>query len=502
MPYATSVADLESDAQRRWLLANAAVWALGILLVVAGPVLLLSPAGPLAALTLAFVVGIVLARPTMGVYLALFFTLVGDARIAWWYPFAKNLSSRESIQFVGDGLSVNPLEIVLLATLASWLVRRIGDPDWQFRRGTLLVPLLVFSGFVVFGLVRGYLHRGSTNVALWEARPLAYLPIVYVLVTNLFTSSRQYVTAIWVAMGAVTLQSVLALGWYRSLAGGDRAGLQSLTEHAAAVHLNALIVMLILVLVLPGSPLVARVLLPLMAIPVLWAYFVAERRSAMVGLALGIIFLAVFLHRLHARAFWCFVAVVTPLTLMYLVTFWNDQGSFGFPAQAIKSVIAPGDLEGEDRTSVIYRELEARNVWYTMRSDPVLGIGFGQPVQQLYRLPDITFFAFWQYMPHHSFLWIWLKTGYGGFVTMLYLMVSAIQRGTRSALSFRSRELQIVTIVATLYLVMYLVFSYVDIAWDTRSMVFAGLAFAICADMRSVVARERREAGAEHLVGM
>ena len=31
---------------------------------------------------------------------------------------------------------------------------------------------------------------------------------------------------------------------------------------------------------------------------------------------------------------------------------------------------------------------------------------------------------------------------------------------------------------------MYLVFAYVDIAWDVRSTVFLALAFALCADFR------------------
>jgi O-Antigen ligase len=491
---ATSVAELEREARRRWTLANVAVWLLGAAVVAAFPILLLSPAGPFSALALAVVVGVVLARPTAGVYLAIFFTLVGDARTAWWYPFAKNLSSRESVLYLGDQLSVSPLEIVLLATAGSWVLSMLGDHHWRFHRGTMLVPLLVFTVFVIFGLVHGYMDRGSTNVALWEARPLTYLPLVYVLVTNLFTSTRQYVIAMWVAMIAVTLQSVLALGWYRSLPPADRIGLDSLTEHSGAVHWNALIIMLLVVWLLPGSPKAARILLPVMAVPVLWAYFVAERRSAMVGLAFGVILLTVFLYQLHRKAFWFFVLTVTPIAFLYVVAFWTNQSAIGFPAQAIKSAIAPGQLEGADRTSVVYRELEAKNVWFTLRENPLLGIGFGQPFRQLYQMPDISFFAFWQYMPHHSFLWVWLKVGYGGFVSMLYIVVSTIQRGVRSVLFFRSRELQVITIVATLYIVMYLVFSYVDIAWDTRSMVFAALAIAICADMRFLVPDDTVEA--------
>ena len=69
---------------------------------------------------------------------------------------------------------------------------------WPTRRGgsgagALFWPVLVFTGFVVFGLVRGQvLGGGDTRIAIFEARPLLYLPLVYILVTNLLTTRRQY----------------------------------------------------------------------------------------------------------------------------------------------------------------------------------------------------------------------------------------------------------------------------------------------------------------------
>jgi hypothetical protein len=38
-----------------------------------------------------------------------------------------------------------------------------------------------------------------------------------------------------------------------------------------------------------------------------------------------------------------------------------------------------------------------------------------------------------------------------------------------------------VTLCGTAFVVMYLVYSYVDMSWDPRNTVFLGLAFAICA---------------------
>jgi hypothetical protein len=334
------------------------------------------------------------------------------------------------------------------------------------------------------------IRGGNTNVGLWEARPLLYLPVVYVLVTNLLTSPRQYRSLMWWSMGAITVQSVLALRWYRSLPPSVRSELQNLTEHAAAVHMNALIVFLLAAWLIPGVARWMRGVLVIMAIPVVWAYFLGERRSAMVGLALGVILFAAALFHLHRRAFTWFVPVVALCSVAYLAAAWNVQSTLGFPAQAIKSAIAPGALEGADRSSAEYRALETINIHVTIEANPLRGVGFGHPFYRPFPLPDISFFPFWEYMPHLSFLWIWLKTGFAGFVAMLFLMIRTIQHGARSIFQMPTGELTAVALTAALYVPMYLVFSYVDIAWDIRSMVFMGFVMAVCADLARVVARE------------
>ena len=109
-----------------------------------------------------------------------------------WWPFTKNMSSRESILYLADGLSINPLEMLLAVTASGWLLQRLGGPDWHFCAGALFWPLVVFTGFVVVGLLHGQASGGDRRVAIFEARPLLYMASCYVLVTNLFTNRLQY----------------------------------------------------------------------------------------------------------------------------------------------------------------------------------------------------------------------------------------------------------------------------------------------------------------------
>ena len=65
---------------------------------------------------------------------------------------------------------------------------------------------------------------------------------------------------------------------------------------------------------------------------------------------------------------------------------------------------------------------------------------------------------------------------------MLFLFGSAIRQGVHTILRVRSGADLVLTFSAAAYLVMYLVFAYVDIAWDTRSMVTVAVAMAICSE--------------------
>ena len=60
-----------------------------------------------------------------------------------------------------------------------------------------------------------------------------------------------------------------------------------------------------------------------------------------------------------------------------------------FPAQAIKGVVVPDSQSEEDKASNFYREIEAFNLQFTMRAEP-LGVGFGKPFYRPAPMPDIS----------------------------------------------------------------------------------------------------------------
>ena len=148
-----------------------------------------------------------------------------------------------------------------------------------FYRGVLFWPAMVFTVCVAFGLAYGLLRGGDINIALWEARPIFYLPMMLVLVSNLITTRRQVNVLLWIAMLAMFIVGISGDLFYFLVLKGNLTSMNAITEHAAAVRMNTLFVFILAVWIYKASP-SKRFIIPWMAPVVLIAYFATQRRAA------------------------------------------------------------------------------------------------------------------------------------------------------------------------------------------------------------------------------
>lgn len=436
---------------------------------------------PVALLVMVLASVAAFLRPAMGIYVIVFLTLIGDAVTSSWWPFTKNMSSKESILYISDQLILSPLELLLAVTLLAWLLRRIEDRAWLFVRGRLFTPIALFTFFVVLGFMWGIARGGDKRIAIFEGRALFYVLVMYVLITNLLSTRRQYVRLVLVAMVAVSVQSLFSLQFYRQLAPADRAALESLSEHSATIPMNALFILLLCAVMFKCSRWLKWTAF-LLAVPTMYAYLLSQRRAAMIALFLGVFVVIAVLYQRRRRAFWFVAPTTVVLGLGFVLGTWNAGGAVGLPAQAVKSVLFPDQLSDADTSSDLYRQLENFNLYFTIQNYRPFGVGFGHKFLRPAPMPDISFFEFWEYIPHNNVLWIWLKMGFLGFCSMLFMFGRAVQLGARSIALVRSVDHVAIVLVGLTYVVMFLVFAYVDIAWDPRSTVFLGVAMALCAD--------------------
>ena len=125
-----------------------------------------------------------IVRPVLGLGVTLFFTFIGDQFASSWYPFTKGLSSKESMMFLNKKLILSPLDLCMVAGIASILVIYLRSGSWPLRRGRLDLAVAAFGAFVLFGVVYGIGTGGSLYFALFQVRPFLDMFVLYVLVST------------------------------------------------------------------------------------------------------------------------------------------------------------------------------------------------------------------------------------------------------------------------------------------------------------------------------
>lgn len=488
----TRTVSIKGQARRASL-----AWALWFLLLLAitgliGALLLMGTPKPDPSILVGFLflvaAAVIIYKPRYGIYLTLFFTLVGDSILIPTYPFFKNFSSAESLFYIHDALIFSPLELFLVLALISWLGQAAMKRKLDFYSGPLFWPVMVFTAFVILGLAYGLARGGDTNIALWEVRPILYLPIMLVLVSNLLTKREDVSHLMWVIMIALFIEGLVGSWYYFFVLKRNLELVDRITEHSAAIHMNTFFVFVFAVWLYKASP-TKRILMPFMIPPVLLTYLATQRRAGYITLLLALLLLAIILYVENRRAFLFIVPPVALAGLLYLGAYWNQGGAIAKPAQAVKSVIALDQANESDQRSTFYRQIENYNSLVTIRSAPLTGVGFGNQFINAVPLPDISFFEWWQYMTHNSIIYIWMKAGFGGFLALLVLVGLAIMTGMRVVLRMPHGGLRAAALLAVIYIAMHFLYAYVDLSWDSQSMIYLGAMLGLINVLEHLVAK-------------
>ncbi len=388
------------------------------------------------------------------------------------------------------GIAFSPLEILLAATVVSWLVQGLARRKLDFQRGTLFWPLVLFAVALIFGLARGALANGDMYVGSWEIRSFAYLVVSAILAANLLRTRQDLDLLTGLTIAGVGLYAVE--GAWRKIALINQGSLDVPPEfaygHEAAVFLS-LYVLLVMAQRVFGGPRWQRILGPVLLPVVAYTSLASGRRAvfAVLGvavLAMGLVFLVT-----HRRAF---LLVVLPVVLggaLYLPLFWNSGGLIGQPARAVRSVIAP---DARDLSSDLYRALERVDVRATIANNTLLGVGFGRQFEFAVPLPDLSWWPFWRYEPHMNVMWVWFKTGALGFVLFWVLIGGAIARAAWAAKAVTHPHARVFGLLALTGLVGTMTFSYLDLGLVSgRLMVFLGVLIGVLGTVDRVALTER-----------
>jgi hypothetical protein len=372
-----------------------------------------------------------------------------------------------------SGLIVSPLEMLLLFSMLIWLVQGIAGDGLRFRGGQLGKVMLLFTLALLGGMIRGRIGGGDSYIGFWELRPLLYILACYVLAANLVRTRRH----VRMVMASILIgTSLFAVeGAYRRVVlidnGFITANMEAWYGHDTVIFLASLVVLIIAQQVV-GAVWWQR-LLGLMVLPLaIFTMLATERRAGQVAMIVAVLALFTVFLFAYRKAFLLIAVPVLIGGAIYLPLFWNASGVLAQPARAIRSI---SDPDPRDAASNLSRELEKINVRATIREFPLQGVGFGMPFLQVVSIPNISFFPFWNYEPHHNLFWIWLKTGVVGYVLFWTLIGTTLARAAYLSKTLAAPDLRIFALLAIGGIVSTLTFCYVDLGLTLgRTTVFLG----------------------------
>jgi hypothetical protein len=377
-----------------------------------------------------------------------------------------------------NGAIVSPLELLLVLTFTVWASQCLMRRQFNFRGGSLGWSMAAFTGALVFGLIRGIVGGGDVNIALWESRFLFYMIMCYMIAANTIKSRSQVKLLLWIMLIMTTLWSIE--GAYRRIALID-TGLLGVTPEFAYSHEDVIFLGTHLLLVIAQwvfkAPVWQRIF-GLASVPIVgFTMLATERRAGYIALIVAFLAFTLVFMMVHRKAFFLFSVPMMIGIAIYLPIFWNNTGLIGQPARAIRSLSQP---DARDASSNLYRDLELIDVRFTIKENPIFGVGFGRPFAFIVDLPDLSWWPFWHYEPHHNILWMWMKVGTLGFIIFWTMLGTAVARSTHVVRKLQSSEARVWALMSLTAVMTTVVFCYVDLGLVSgRVTVFLGVALGV-----------------------
>ncbi len=422
----------------RW---GTTLWTWGGVVVVAGiaGVLNIISQGDVLSILLlvglALIIGLSLLRPTLSLYVLVFLALAVE-QISDYYSWTFDIPYHKNFNNVHprfSGIAINPLELHLACIIVGMALR---FSLLKEKPMPILVkaPLFMYVSSILFFVVYGIVRGGSTLPAIWEVRGIFYLLVLILIVPQLIRTREQVLAMVWTILAALTFRAI-EVSFHFISAGFTLEGSTGGWGNHEDAGLQATFVVFVAGLyVLKLGSKKQKVILTLLMVPVLLAIIASDRRTVYPVFAASFLLIAVLMpgefQKKVIRIGW----KLGILFIIYVAVFWNSRSEsiFLMPVKNIREGLAGEDQQaaGESYSSNLYRKVENYDLFSMIKSQPLLGHGYGVLLD--YRMPVPVQWDLGFYIPHNQIIGVYAKTGALGFLVFLlfYLSVSArVARG-------------------------------------------------------------------------
>jgi O-antigen ligase len=392
------------------------------------------------------------------------------------------------------GIGLNPFEVLLLIVLLIWIMKSILAGTMRLPRSGLSRSISILAILVVAAFVRGIMSGGVFNMAVWEARPLLYMAVMYVLVSSILDSRRAIRAILWtlvIGSGIKAVQGVRIYKFARHMSPRPDAILGH--EEAFFFGLFLFITLGLWVFQQRGK---LRTVATIFAPFVLVANLGNSRRTSWAIIFPGlIVFLMVAYSCLpdRRRALRRISLLLLIGAGLYFPAFWNKgTGSIGQPARAIRSEVKP---DARDLSSNLYRKQENANLVLNIRESHLMGKGYGIPIHYGLPIVDISGIdQFIKFIPHDGVLYIWMRLGTIGEIVFFVFVGTAIMRAAQLTKT-GDREFAMLGTIVICAMLAYVVEGYDDMGffWFRIALCVGALLGAVEAALRIAAQRPRVE---------
>jgi O-antigen ligase len=345
-------------------------------------------------------------------------------------------------------------------------------PSILFRAlATSLFTVLAFCAF-------GYLKGGNPQMARLQVQGFVQLLVVAYLSAVALRGARDYRVLGWVVIAAACMKSAMAL-WVAHVVHSE--AIEVATSHGDSLLFACATVLLIVRLA--EEPVRRTFFTCLLCLPFLGAGMVANgRRLVWLEISAALLAFAVLSHRSQFKRFVANAVVAgLPFIVGYIGVGWNSQAEIFAPVQTLRSV-----QDKDSDSSTMYRELENYNLVRTAVYNPITGSGFGHPFVEVVRLPDISFFKEYLYMPHNSLLALWVYVGPVGFAGVMGCILVAVFLAARGYYFARTPDERVAAFMAIATITIFLVHAWGDLGFSDRHPIYlVGPALAIAGQVAS-----------------
>lgn len=377
------------------------------------------------------------------------------------------------------GLIERPIGFLILLVIAILLCSHFIKRQTLLQGGALSGALVFFILCVVGGIVHGLVSHGDLKIIVVEVRPFWYLFLSYLLAYNMMTCKKHLKAFFWIVILGAGVKSLQGLYILLVVLRGDMSGQNELMSHEESFFFVALVLLLFLFFLQYRYR--AQMYATLLLLPgVLVSLAANNRRADYIALLVGLMVSWALLFMLRPRLRLKLVIGLLACTVFmagYVAAFAHSAGSFAGPARAVLSIINPSSADARDAASNLYRDIENYDLKFTVKQNPILGMGFGIPFLRPIPLPDISDLdQYYIYVPHNTIYWVWVRLGPVGFLALWYLFGSIIVRGSQMVRQLKDPYLQLVAIYIVAVTFMEVIVAFADYQlFFYRNVMYLGL---------------------------